>query len=142
MKKMVRILTHPILLILSFCFLIISGEAMGGFFLIYLLFGLPHGGLHSILGFAGIALLIIALYSSKHNHKSEVLQITGALCFAGSLICFFTQPGASYNYDTFYQTVPLSTIILFTVLLLFFVAVNIHRIIKLRSSPPRDLHGI
>jgi hypothetical protein len=132
MKGVIIFLTHPVLIATSFCFIIISGEAMGGFYLLYLLFGLMHGGLHSIIGFAGIILLLIS--TSLSDMKLRILlRIAGLCCMITSLIRFFTQPGGSYNFDTFYQTTPLISLGIFCILSLIFLFANISTLIRHRA---------
>ena len=69
--KAIQVITHPVTLIISFLFILISGEHWGGFYILYLLLALPHGGLHALLGFVGIVILVIAmnkkLETSRYN---------------------------------------------------------------------------
>ena len=57
-----RIVVHPATVCILFCFIIISGEATGYFYLTLLMLGLSNGLLHSILGIGG---LLIILFSIK-----------------------------------------------------------------------------
>jgi hypothetical protein len=115
-----RILVHPATVSILFCFIIISGEATGYFYLTLLMLGLSHALLHSILGIGGLILILFSI-NNKHILLSSVLRLLGAACLLLSLLRFFTQPGASYNYPTFQQFVPLVTLILFLLSLLLFI---------------------
>jgi hypothetical protein len=90
MKTVKKILTHPLLIILVFCGIIISGEQMGGFYLLYILLG--------------------------------------AGCMIASLVYFFLQPNGRYNYNTFYEALPLITLVIFSVLIIVFILSNSTRL--------------
>ena len=134
MKAIKHVLFHPVTICFLFCFLIISGESNGAFYLFILVIGLPHGAVHSILGIIGITLM----FSSVMIQKKRLVysfRICGAICFILSLFRFFIQPGADYNYPTFHQTVPLLVLTVFSILLLLFI-INQLRLIspKKRNS--------
>ncbi len=116
MKTVMQIFIHPVTISLLFCFLIISGESSAVFYFFALLLGFVHGVFHSIIGLVGIILLLSSMVS-KSNYK-HLLDIIGAMCMLISLIRFFTQPGADYNYNTFRESVPLILMIVFLSLLL------------------------
>lgn len=116
MKSVMQVFIHPVTISLLFCFLIISGESSAVFYFFALLLGFVHGVFHSIIGLTGILLLLSSLVS-KSNYK-HLLDVIGALCMLVSLIRFFTQPGADYNYNTFRESVPLVLMIAFLSLLL------------------------
>ncbi len=120
MKRIKNLLLHPVTVCILFCSLIISGESNGGFYIFILLLGLPHGALHSLLGIGGIILLIASLYPKRLMFVAT-LRLISSVCFALSLIRFFTQPGGSYNYPTFHQFVPLAVMIVFSFSLLLFI---------------------
>lgn len=126
--KAIQIITHPVTLIISFLFILISGEHWGGFYMLYLLLALPHGGIHALLGLVGIITLFAAMYHRGNVNKhrsSSLLSIAGVLFMAGSLVSFFMQKGGEYNYETFYQTGPVISLIIFIVLVSFFLIYNI-----------------
>lgn len=47
--KMIKLFTHPVVIIIAFLLILINGEHLGGFYLLYILLGLPHGAVHSLL---------------------------------------------------------------------------------------------
>lgn len=116
MKSVMQVFIHPVTISLLYCFLIISGESSAVFYFFALLLGFAHGVFHSIIGVIGIILLLTSLVS-RSNYK-HLLDVIGALFMLISLIRFFTQPGADYNYNTFRESVPLILMIVFFSLLL------------------------
>ena len=133
MQLIKRILTHSGTVCMLFCFIIISGESTGYFYLTLLMLGLSHGLLHSILGIGG--LLLIAFGSLKKNAVSNVvIRLFGSVCLLLSLIRFFTQPGGSYNYNTFREGVPLTLLIAFSIVLMLFIFNQCHLLFHKREN--------
>ena len=132
--KALKILTHPILLIISFLFVLISGEHLGGFYALYLLLALPHGGIHSLIALIGILVLVIGynVYSRKPGLVQNILNIIGALLLVLSLASFFFSDKEGYNYGTFYQIVPVISLSLFGLLTLLFLIKNLVQIFNKR----------
>jgi hypothetical protein len=126
--KAIKIITHPILLIISFLFILISGQHFGGFYLFYLLMALPHLGLHAVLALSGILLLIFSyLKFGRHgkNITAIIFNFIGAGCLVLSLIRFFYNDKQGYNNGTFEQLMPQVTLVLFGLLTIAFVINNI-----------------
>jgi len=128
MEKIVKLLRHPYVVMILFCALLISGNQMGGFYLFYLLLGLPHLVLHSLLGMTGILMLLIAGVVPG-TRTSAILNIAGVCCMVASLLRFFSQPGASYNYQTFHLVLPMTLLIIFAVLAAQFFVFNLKQFI-------------
>jgi hypothetical protein len=130
--KTMKFLTHPYTLIASFFFVMISGQHLGGFYLLYLLLALPHGGVHSITALIGITLLLFSY--SKHKERGQltesILNIFGVFLLLLSLFLFFYNDKENYNYGTFVQLVPQITLTIFAVLCLLFLSVNISVLLK------------
>jgi hypothetical protein len=125
--KNFKIITHPATIIVCFLLVLISGENWGGFFLMYILLGLPHGAIHSILAVTGIGILLFSYlkYKMQFIYMAEsVLNIFGALLLFLSLFLFFYRDKDNYNIATFYQTVPLIIMSVFGLLLVIFLANN------------------
>lgn len=128
--KAIKIITHPVLLIISFLFILISGKSFGGFYMLYLLLALPHGGVHSLVAVAGILLLVFALVRFRRENKymiEAIINIIGAACLVISLFLFFNKDKSGYNEGTFEQIVPQMTLLLFGLLVLSFALFNIIR---------------
>ncbi|HNP25072.1 MAG TPA: hypothetical protein PKL37_23550 [Panacibacter sp.] len=127
-----NIITHPLAVMISFMIVLISGEHIGGFYIIYLLMGVTHGTIHSLLGMAGIALLVPGLLITQRKQASSIylLNIIGAICMLFSLFLFFFNDEQRYNVSTFYQFIPFSTVILFCLLSLIFLTGNIRTLLR------------
>ena len=125
--KALNIATHPVLLIVSFLFILISGEHLGGFYALYILLALPHAWLHSILGVSGILILVISFKINRNRRivSNNIINIIGAILQALSIVVFFYADKEGYNYGTFYQTVPIISLVLFGLLTLLFITKNL-----------------
>lgn len=133
MKRIASIFLHPLFIALLFCGLIISGESSGAFYIWLLALGLPYGVPHAIIGIVGIALLVITAVIPRRKISSAI-ALAGCLCLMISLLRFFTQPGGSYNYNTFREAVPLALLLVFTLLVVLFIIKHLQ--ILLNSSSP------
>ncbi len=141
--KVIKILTHPYTVIISFFIILINGEGWGGFFLLYLLFGLPYAAIHSLLALMGIGLLLFS--NQKYKRKKEymiegLMEILGVLLLLLSLFLFFYNDKQHYNYGTFYQLVPVITLILFSIIALTSIVVNVMAIFRI--STKNSIHNI
>lgn len=120
MQTVKHFLVHPVTVCFLFCSLVISGESYGGFYIFILLIGLQSVALHSILGIAGVIIIMISL-SMKYSIGAAAVRLVASVCFIASLVRFFMQPGGSYNYPTFHQFVPLTLLLIFSLSLLLFI---------------------
>ena len=126
--KAIKLITHPAILIISFLFILISGEHWGGFYLLYLLFALPYAGVHALLAVCGLLILVFSYIKYSRTKKSiiePVLNIIGSGCLVLSLYLFFHQDKKGYNNGTFEQLVPQITLTLFCLLTIAFVINNL-----------------
>jgi len=126
--KAFKFLTHPVILILSFLLILISGEHWGGFYLMYLLLALPHAGVHALLAVAGIAILVYSYLKFGRAKKyiiESLLNIIGVFCLVLSLYLFFHNDKSGYNRGTFEQVVPQFTFALFGLFTIGFIIYNI-----------------
>lgn len=126
--KVLNFITHPNTIIISFFAILINGEGFGGFFLIYLLLGLPYGAAHSLLSLLGIGLLLFVNYKYKRSakpHTARLVEIVSVLLLLFSLFLFFYNDKQHYNYGTFYKLVPMIMLILFVTVAIVSIAINI-----------------
>lgn len=135
--KLIKLFAHPYTVIISFFIILINGEGFGGFLLLYLLFGLPYGAIHSLLAVLGIVLLLFNYY--KYGMKKEsvlqcVIEIIGVFLLIFSLFLFFYNDKQHYNYGTFYHLVPIIMLILFGIISLFSISSNIFTIYKISTK--------
>ena len=133
MKKIALVVMHPLFIVLLFCGLIIYGEVMASFYISILVLGLPYGIMHAVIGVVGIALLVIGMVL-PNKIITSVINLIGSLCLITSLYRFFTQPGASYNYNTFRAFVPLTLIIFFAFLVTLFIIKHLQVLLKSNHS--------
>lgn len=125
---MKNIITHPYIVIISFFIIMISGQHLGGFYLLYLLLALPHGGMHSLLALFGIVLLLISYnkYKRKKIYLIEsIINMVAIVLLILSLFSFFYNDKEHYNFGTFYQIVPQITLVAFSVIALTFLLDNV-----------------
>jgi len=111
--KLFKILSHPYTLIISFLFILISGQHLGGFYALYILLGLTQGVLHSVLGFFGIVVLLISYHiaSKQKSYLQHGLNILGVAMLFASIFYFFKNDTQRYNWGTFEEGLPLFTIV-------------------------------
>jgi len=131
--RVFKILSHPYTFIFSFLFILISGEHLGGFYILYIFLGLPHGVVHSLLGFFGMVLLVsnYHLPRTTKGFVKQCLNVIGAGFLFASIYLFFKNDKEHYNWGTFEEGVPVFTLVLFGLLGLCFL---IGTFLKPRSS--------
>lgn len=128
--KSINILVNPVTLIGSFCLVLISGEKMGGFYLIYLLLGLIGGYLHSFLAVAGVVAVLIADRFKENRILRYLIKLVGALLLPMSLLFFFQNDTAHYNWETFSRTTSQVTLVLFGFFWLGYVLKTVVSLVK------------
>lgn len=131
--KAIKIITHPYTVIISFFAILISGQHLGGFYFLYVLLALPHGGIHSLLAFFGIFLLLVSYYRFEVDKTfllGSVINLISVFLLLLSLFLFFYNDKGHYNYPTFYQTVPQITLVLFIIIAVCFLTENIVSIFR------------
>jgi hypothetical protein len=143
--RTIKIITHPYTLIICFLFILISGEHLGGFYLLYIILALPIGGIHSILALTGIAMLLFSY--QKYNRKpivpAFILNIAGLLLLFLSVFFFFYRDQNHYNYGTFYQTLPLISLFITSIVAVSFFIYNIMILFLKRTvSGNNNFHGV
>ena len=129
--KMIKLFTHPVVIIIAFLLILINGEHLGGFYLLYILLGLPHGAVHSLLAIVGIGLLFFTNYKYQQQfifNIEPVLNIMGGIMILLSLFLFFYNDKSHYNYGTFYQTIPVILLSVFSLLVAGFLFNNFSKI--------------
>ena len=112
--KTIKIITNPYTLIFCFGAILISGQHLGGFYLMYILLGLHHAALHSIFAIVGIDLLIISDVKLQGSLKFTV-NLIGLVLMILSIFVFFYLDKENYNIQTFHQIVPLVIMSLFAI---------------------------
>jgi len=99
--KFLKIITHPILLVTSFSFVVISGDKFSWFYIIIVLLSLIQLKIHAIAAIFGLILLFAGLGARLSNRVKNIFFISGATLLMLSLLIFF-ESGKSYNeWNTF-----------------------------------------
>jgi Na+/melibiose symporter-like transporter len=114
--NLIKIIGHPIAVMSMYLLLIISGQSFGGFYLLYILLGLPHGVPDAILAVTGLGLMLLGykLFRKRYNPVKPLLYTVSIAVMIYSLVVFF-RLSKGYNDPTFHQTVPLISFALFGV---------------------------
>ena len=131
--KAINIISHPLILIIAFSLIIISGQHLGGVYLLYILLALPHAGIHAVLAVSGICILIFSNYKFKRSFTyliEPLLNIGGVILLILSLFFFFLSDSSQYNDSTFYQLFPQISLAVFAILAIIFL---INNLIKIRQ---------
>ena len=126
--KLYKILSHPFVLIMSFFMILISGQHFGGFYLLYIMLALPNGGLHAISALLGTILLVVAYYKFRRLKRYRIENILNLIALSFlliSIIYFFKNDKTGYNEQTFSQPVPLFSLLIFGVIVIFFLIDNL-----------------
>lgn len=112
--KVINIIGHPVTIICTYLLLLISGQSFGGFYVLYILLGLPHGSPDAIISTAGVAVMLLGykVYRNVFNPLKPALYFAGIAVMILGLVFFF-QASKGYNDQTFQQTVPLISFVLF-----------------------------
>jgi hypothetical protein len=111
----------------------ISGQHLGGFYLLYVLLALPHGAVHSLFAVSGVVLLCIS-YNKFRTDKTvlsrNIINLFGLVLLLLSIFFFFHNDKEHYNYGTFYQLIPQITLVIFSVISVSFFLQNFISIFK------------
>jgi len=127
--KLLNILAHPVLLIISFSLVLVIGEKFSGFYIVYILMALIELYLHAI--WAVIGALLLAVGHQMLDKTRRVINIAGSLFLVLSLFTFFYNDKDHYNWDTFYHVKSLVSLGIFGLLWLVFVLKNISLVKRL-----------
>jgi hypothetical protein len=60
---------------MSFLLILISGQYFGGFYILYLLLALPHGGVYAIVAAIGILILVLTYYTFRRRGHYRIEPI-------------------------------------------------------------------
>lgn len=103
-----------------FLLLLMESNHFGGFYLLYILMALPSGAAFSLVAVFGLSLLFIGykIYRRKIHPLKPLLYLLGYGLLIVSLFLFFTKKD---RLETFEQTIPVATFILFAICSLCFL---------------------
>ena len=137
--KLVKIIGHPVLVMSLFSLVIIEGEHFGGFYILYLFFGLTYFAPFAIAGLVGIATLIIGNnLSSERRLIKSYLYLVGWLLLMASYLVFF-QNSKNNHRETFETTGPIVSFVLFAISSICFLVNTVRLFIKANGKQPKTL---
>lgn len=112
--KVINIIGHPVSVMCTYLLLLISGHSLGGFYVMYILLGLPHGSPDAIISAAGLSLMLLGykIFHKRFRPVKPVLYLAANAVMIFGLVIFF-QSSKGYNDPTFHQTVPLISFSIF-----------------------------
>ena len=125
--KFFKIISHPFALIMSFLFILISGQHFGGFYILYLLLALPHGGIYAIVAAIGIIVLVATYYKFRRRflYRIEpIFNFLGMLMLLLSLFIFFYDDKTGKHSQTLMEFLPLLSLTLFMIFAICFFISN------------------
>lgn len=114
--RAMKIIGHPVLILTVFLLILISGKAFGGPYIIYILMGLARLNDYAIIGFLGLTSLVISHNIGNYNNHLWIkpsLTLFGIFLLVLSLYIFFENDSMQYNENTFEQTVPIISFMVF-----------------------------
>ena len=139
--KILKIAGHPVLVMSVFLLLLISGESFGGFYVLYILLGLPHGVPDALLAVGGLAVMLLGykIYRKQFSPIKPLLYLAGNALMIYSLFVFFRM-SKGYNDATFHQTVPFISFVLYGLCVLCNLFYSI--ILFLNKNTPKNSHPL
>jgi hypothetical protein len=140
--KLIKIMGHPVLVISLFLLVIIEGEHFGGFYVLYLLFGLVAGASYALIAIAGIVVMLLGynFYKEKQLMK-PILYLVGWILLLVSYVVFFGD-GKNNNGETFHTRVPLITFVFFGLCSICLLINIVYLFLKVRDKSERSLKVI
>lgn len=115
--KIISLLSHSIAQVVSFSILLVGSPYFGGPYIFFLYHAFPEGYTFAITGIIGIVVTLISLFIKAGGY----MQLLGAILMTVSLVIFFFSPRGTINASTFYDVVPIITLVLLaTVLVMVF----------------------
>ncbi|RYZ91071.1 MAG: hypothetical protein EOP04_01725 [Proteobacteria bacterium] len=136
--KALNLIGHPVTLAASFLLLLISGQAFGGPYLVYLIMGLPHGAAYAVSGVGAVLVAFLAARARKQAWIATLLHFISILAMTLSLYLFFSGERLQYNRATFTQTIPVVTLGLFALCVLTSLARSLVVVSRMYDRYRRD----
>ncbi|TDH28081.1 hypothetical protein EXU57_06370 [Segetibacter sp. 3557_3] len=131
--KVLKNIAHPFIVLICFFGILISGEGFGGFYLMYILMALASGYTYSILAWLGVACFLLGYSVFRLSKWNSLFYLSGSIFQVLSLLVFFLNSKTNYNIGTFYELVPLTVMIVFTIITACSIIYNLNNVLKTRS---------
>lgn len=124
--KLLTIISHPYTLLTSFFFIIVGGQQIDTFYLLYLVTGLPNGSWYSIAGLLGIGVILYSHIRYREHDTSmdeHFTNLIGVIMLVLSLFLFFYSNSGAFDYGAFNQWVLLTSIMIFCIFVTCFIVI-------------------
>jgi hypothetical protein len=108
--KLMQLLSHPVIQIISFCIIIVGSANFGGPYGFFLYHAVQEGYVYAIIGIAGIVITIASIIGKEN---AITIQFIGAALMVISLLVFFFSSEHFMNMYAFTDVLPLLTLFLF-----------------------------
>lgn len=110
-NQLIRILSFPLVQILSFCIILVGSPYFGGPYLYFVFGSFKEGYAYGILGMIGIVLTLISLFIKARGY----MQVAGLIIMIASLVVFFFASSWKNAKVTLLNLTALATLVLFMV---------------------------
>lgn len=110
-KNLFSFLTHPIIQILSFSWILVGSPYFGGPYLFFVVGAATQFEWFGVLGVAGVFLLAFCLFFNR-----RLLQLAGSICCIFSIALFFFNSSYDNALVTIEDWLALLTLILFVLI--------------------------
>jgi hypothetical protein len=141
--KLIKIIGHPVTVMVVYLLLLVSGESFGGFYALYILLGLSHGVVDSVVSMLGLLIMLLGYKTYRqrfHPVKPGLYLLADAVLIFGLVLFFRTTKG--YNDATFEQTVPLTTFVLFGICVLCNILLSVLLLTQNGKSSRHSMHSV
>ena len=115
--KYLQILSHPVTQTISFCMVLVGSPYFGGPFGFFIYHSALEGYVYGIVGIVAIIITLVALLLK--DKIGSYVQFSGLLLMLLSMGIFFFSSQHFINADTFNEALPLLTLLLFLVVMVF-----------------------
>ncbi|MBN8837164.1 MAG: hypothetical protein J0I09_07895 [Sphingobacteriia bacterium] len=115
--KIIQWLSHPLMQIISFCFLLVGSPYFGGPFIFFLYHAFFEAYAYALIGMVAIVVTLVSLFIPAKGY----LQLTGLILMVASLLVFFFSSQHFMNASVFREGAPLLTLVLFVMISIFVV---------------------
>lgn len=114
-----KILSHPLMQLFSFCFILVGSAYFGGPYIWFLYHAAQEIGSYAVFGCMAVVITLVSVFMSGYGRA--VMQFIGACLMTLSLLVFFFSSENFMNMYVYRQVLPLLTLALFVGVMVFVV---------------------
>lgn len=115
--KYLQILSHSVTQVISFCMVLVGSPYFGGPFGFFIYHSALEGYAYGVIGILAVVATLMAVFVK--NKLGSYIQFGGLLLMVLSLGIFFFSSQHFINANTFHEALPLLTLLLFLVVVVF-----------------------